>query len=165
MLSHIMILSADSLCVWCRYGANSQALWVGSCQVMEVSLAQTRRACVPHAKRPIPLSRRQAEWCSEPVVGRCSRTGRKNQDGAADVPQTSGSVAFRFGWLQSHSASGVNSWSHKNIDEDPQTTPLSEGCGCLSWTKKVLTEINFSLKPHLESCIMKRNVFPKLVPH
>lgn len=40
----------------------------------------------------------------------------------------------------------MNSWSHENIDENPQTTPLSEGCGCLSWNKKVLTEINFSFK-------------------
>lgn len=136
MLSHVMILSAKSLGVWSHHRAHSQAFRAGSCQVMEVSLAQTRSACVPHAKRPIPLSRRQTERRSELVLGRCSRTGRKNQDGAADILQTSGNVAFRFGWLQSHTASGVNSWSHKNVDEIPQTAPLSEGCGCLSWNKR-----------------------------
>lgn len=118
-----------------------------------VSGTNTTHARVPHAKRPIPLSRRQTERCSEPLVGRCSRTGRKNQDGAADIPQPSGNVAFRFGWLQSHTASGVNSWPHENIDENPQTTSLSEGCGCLSWNKKVLTLIHFSLKPKLNTVV------------
>lgn len=127
-LSPIMILSAEWLCVWCRHGAHSQALWVGSCQVVEMSLAQTQWECVPHSNWPISSSRRQAVRCSEPVVGRCSRTGGKNQDGAPNLPQTSGNVAFRFGWLQNHTASCVNWWSEENINENLQMTTL---CGPL----------------------------------
>lgn len=103
MLSRIMILSADSLCAWCRHGARSQALRVGSCQVMEVSLARTRRARVfrmqsgpsrcPDVKQSDALNR-----CLADVQGPAG----KNQDGATGIPQTSGSVAFRCGWLQAY---------------------------------------------------------------
>lgn len=111
-----------------------------------VSGSNTARACVPHAKRPIPLSRRQTERCSEPVLGRCSRTGRKKIR-----TERLASRRHQEAWHLDvadcrHTASEVNSWSHENMDENPHTAalpPPSEGCGCLSWVKKVLTEISF----------------------
>lgn len=150
VLSRIMILSADSLCVWCRHGALSQALRVGSCQVMEVSLAQTRHARVfrmqngpsrcPDVKQSDALSRWLADVQGPAGKIRTERlTSRRHQEAwHLDVADCS------------HTASGVNSWSHENMNENPQTTPPSEGCGCLSWVKKVLTEISFSLKPQLD---------------
>lgn len=123
VITHHDLICWIALCVMSPQGPQPNSL--GRLLSGNGSVSGTNTGdCVPHAKRPIPLSGRQTEWCSEPVVGRRSWTGRKNQDRAADVPQTSGNVAFRFGWLQSHTASGVISRSHQNIDEDPRMTPL-----------------------------------------
>lgn len=123
-LSHIIILSGKSLSVSRCHRAHSQALWVVSCQVMETSLAQTRCECVLNAKQHVSLSSRQTEGGFETVVGKHSWTDRANQRRPPDVLKTAGKVTFRFGWLQSHTALGVSTWSHKTVDEKPQTTPL-----------------------------------------
>lgn len=96
-LSHIIILYGKPLCVSRCHGAHSQVLWVVSCQVMKMSLAQTRCECVLNAKQPVSLSSHQTERGYETVVGKHSRTDKASQSRPPDVLKILGKAPFRSG--------------------------------------------------------------------
>lgn len=74
-----------------------QVLWVVSCQVMKMSLAQTRLECVLNAKQPVSLSSHQTEKGYETVVGKRSRTARASHSRPPDDLKILGKVPFRSG--------------------------------------------------------------------